>query len=29
MVFGDTLVVTETGCERLNKTDKKLFWKEA
>jgi len=29
MVFGDTLVVTETGCERLNKSDKKLFWKEA
>jgi Xaa-Pro dipeptidase len=29
MVFGDTLLVTGTGCERLNKTDKKLFWKEA
>lgn len=29
MVFGDTLVVTDAGCERLNKSDKKLFWKEA
>src|SRR5262245_43162656 len=29
MVFGDTLVVTETGCERMGKSDKKLFWKAA
>jgi Xaa-Pro dipeptidase len=29
MVFGDTLLVTDSGCERLNKCDKKLFWKEA
>jgi len=29
MVFGDTLAVTETGCERLGGTEKKLFWKEA
>jgi Xaa-Pro dipeptidase len=29
MVFGDTLVVNETGCERMGKSDKKLFWKEA
>jgi len=27
MVFGDTLVVTETGCVRLNQTEKKLFSK--
>jgi Xaa-Pro aminopeptidase len=25
MVFGDTLLVTETGCVSLNKTEKKLF----
>jgi Xaa-Pro dipeptidase len=25
MVFGDTLLVTQTGCESLNKTEKKLF----
>jgi len=25
MVFGDTLLVTETGCEDLNQTEKKLF----
>jgi Xaa-Pro aminopeptidase len=29
MVFGDTLAVTASGCERLNDTDKRLFWKEA
>jgi Xaa-Pro dipeptidase len=29
MVFGDTLVVTDNGCVRLNETDKKLFTKEA
>ena len=29
MVFGDTLVVTETGCVRLNETEKKLFAKGA
>jgi Xaa-Pro aminopeptidase len=28
MVFGDTLVVTHDGCERLSDTEKKLFWKE-
>lgn len=28
MVFGDTLVVTQDGCERLSATEKKLFWKE-
>jgi len=28
MVFGDTLLVTEDGCERLSQTEKKLFWKE-
>jgi Xaa-Pro aminopeptidase len=27
MVFGDTLLVTESGCESLNKTEKKLFSK--
>ena len=25
MVFGDTLVVTDTGCESLSKTEKRLF----
>ena len=25
MVFGDTLLVTETGCVSLNQTEKKLF----
>jgi Xaa-Pro dipeptidase len=25
MVFGDSLLVTDTGCERLNRTEKKLF----
>jgi len=25
MVFGDTLVVTSEGCERLNNTEKRLF----
>jgi len=25
MVFGDTLLVTETGCVSLSKTEKKLF----
>jgi Xaa-Pro dipeptidase len=29
MVFGDTLAVTETGCVRLNETEKKLFAKGA
>jgi Xaa-Pro dipeptidase len=29
MVFGDTLVVTDHGCLRLGKTEKKLFFKEA
>lgn len=29
MVFGDTLVVTETGCVRLNQAEKKLFSKGA
>ena len=28
MVFGDTLVVTDDGCVRLNQTEKKLFCKE-
>lgn len=27
MVFGDTLLVTDSGCESLNKTEKKLFSK--
>jgi len=27
MVFGDTLLVTENGCESLNQTEKKLFWR--
>ena len=27
MVFGDTLVVTEQGCESLSQTEKKLFSK--
>jgi Xaa-Pro dipeptidase len=27
MVFGDTLLVTETGCVSLNQTEKKLFYK--
>jgi Xaa-Pro aminopeptidase len=26
MVFGDTLLVTDTGCVSLNKTEKKLFY---
>jgi Xaa-Pro aminopeptidase len=29
MVFGDTLLVTDNGCERLNRTEKKLFNKGA
>src|SRR6185295_13344153 len=29
MVFGDTLLVTGTGCVSLSHTDKKLFFKEA
>jgi Xaa-Pro aminopeptidase len=29
MVFGDTLLVTDTGCVSLNRTEKKLFSKEA
>jgi hypothetical protein len=28
MVFGDTLVVTSDGCQRLGQTEKKLFSKE-
>jgi len=28
MVFGDTLAVNADGCERLSRTEKKLFWKE-
>jgi len=28
MVFGDTLLVTDTGCERLGRSEKKLFWKQ-
>jgi Xaa-Pro dipeptidase len=28
MVFGDTLLVTDNGCVRLNETEKKLFSKE-
>jgi Xaa-Pro dipeptidase len=28
MVFGDTLVVTDTGCVRLGQTEKRLFSKE-
>jgi Xaa-Pro aminopeptidase len=28
MVFGDTLLVTDTGCVSLNRTEKKLFSKE-
>jgi hypothetical protein len=27
MVFGDTLLITEAGNTRLNKTEKKLFTK--
>jgi hypothetical protein len=29
MVFGDTLVVTRDGCTTLNRTEKKLFSKDA
>jgi hypothetical protein len=27
-VFGDTLLVTETGCEPLNRAERKLFHPE-
>jgi hypothetical protein len=29
MVFGDPLLVTETGCTRLNSIERKLFTSEA